>query len=89
MDQSGGHSDASLWILVLGTMKKKQMREKHPGYQYSSFLDLEKKWNIKTGTFKITGTDWWICVTHSRLERGAGVRDINIKTGSELWKKNL
>ena len=30
--------------------KKKQMREKHPGYQYSSFLDLEKKWNIKTGT---------------------------------------
>jgi len=31
--------------------EKKQMREKHPGYQYSSFLDLEKKmeqknWNV-------------------------------------------
>ena len=84
MDQSGGHSDASLWILVLGTMKKKQMREKHPGYQYSSFLDLEKKWNIKTETFKLREQNDEFVRTHSRIERGAGVRDINIKTGSEL-----
>ena len=51
MDQSGGHSDASLWILVLGTMKKKANERETPWLPIFVISRLrEKKWNIKTET---------------------------------------